>query len=122
MKELYDGSRNMKLAATILVMNLCMVHGVSNNFADELFTILHCHLLPKENSFSRNHYAAKTLIAKLGLSYNTIHACENGCVLFRGEYADAEVCPKCSGPRFNDVEQKKFLVKVLRHFSIIPQL
>jgi hypothetical protein len=45
-QELYDGSHSTKLAATILLMNLYMVHGVSNNFADELFTILHCHLLP----------------------------------------------------------------------------
>ena len=101
MKELYDGSRSTKLAATILLMNLCTVHGVSNNFADELFTILHCHLLPAGNSLPRNHYAAKTLTAKLGLSYNSIHACGNGCVLFRGEYADLEVCPKCGGPRFS---------------------
>jgi hypothetical protein len=34
--ELYKGSRNTKLAATILLMNLYTVHGVSNNFADEL--------------------------------------------------------------------------------------
>ena len=122
MKELYDGSHTTKLAATILVMNLCTVHGVSNNFTDELFTILHCHLMPIGNNFPRNHYATKTLTAKLGLSYNTIHACENGCVLFKGEYADVEVCPKCGGPRFSNVEQKKFPVKVLRHFPITPQL
>jgi hypothetical protein len=101
-QELYDGSRSTMLAAMILVMNLCTVHGISNNFADEVFTILHCHLLPKRNTLPRNHYAARTLNNKLGLVYNTIHACEKCCVLFRGEYADTEVCPKCSGPRFSD--------------------
>jgi hypothetical protein len=119
-QELYDGSRNTKLAATILVMNLCMVHGVSNNFADELFTILHCYLLPKGNTLPKNHYAARTLTSKLGLAYNTIHACGKGCVLFRGEYVDAEVCLKCGGPRFSDAERKKFPVKDLQHFLIIP--
>jgi hypothetical protein len=57
-QELYKGSRSTKLAATILLMNLCIVHGVSNNFVDELFTILHCHLLPEGNRLPKNHYAA----------------------------------------------------------------
>ena len=46
-QELYKDSRSTKVAATILLMNLCIVHEISNNFADELFTILHHHLLPK---------------------------------------------------------------------------
>jgi hypothetical protein len=121
-QELYEGSRSTKLTATILLMNLCTVHGVSNNFADELFTILHHHLLPEGNRLPKNHYAAKSLTSKLGLTYTSIHACEKGCVLFRGEYADAEHCPKCDGPRFNDGDRKKYPVKVLRHFSIIPRL
>jgi hypothetical protein len=33
-QELYKGSRSTKLATTILLMNLCTVQGVSNNFAD----------------------------------------------------------------------------------------
>jgi glycerol-3-phosphate cytidylyltransferase-like family protein len=74
-QKLYDGSCSTKLAATILVMNLCTVYGVSNNFADELLNILHCHLLPKVNTLPRNHYAARTLTNKLGLAYNTIHTC-----------------------------------------------
>jgi hypothetical protein len=121
-QELYAGSRTTKLAATILVMNLCTVHGISNNFADELFIILHGRLLPERNSLPRNHYATKTLTSNLGLAYKSIHACVKECVLFKGKYADAKVCPKCGTSRFSDPEHKKFPVKVLRHFSIISQL
>jgi hypothetical protein len=103
-------------------MNLCTVHGVSNNFGDELFTILHRHLLREGNILPRNHYAAKSLTSKLDLTYTSIHACGKGCVLFKGEYADAELCPKCDGPRFNDGDRKKYPVKILHHLSIIPQL
>ena len=35
LQELYSSSRCTKLAATILLMNLCTVHGVSNNCANE---------------------------------------------------------------------------------------
>jgi hypothetical protein len=83
----YEGARCTQLAATVLLMNLCIVHGVTNGFEDEMFTILNTHLLPKENVLLRNYYAARSLTAKLGLSYHSIHACDKGCVLFWGKYA-----------------------------------
>jgi hypothetical protein len=92
--ELYTGAKSSKLATTILLLNLCMVHGVSNCFVDELFSILHAHLLPDGNSLPKNHYATWTLTKKLGLAYTSIHACENGYILFRGEYANETTCPK----------------------------
>ena len=103
-------------------MNLCTVHGVSNNCADELFAILHGYILPEENCLPKNHHAARSLIQKLGLSYNNIHACNNGCILFREEYAELLRCPKCNGPRYRDEERSRFPLKVLRHFPIIPRL
>jgi hypothetical protein len=39
MKELYISTKCTKLAATILLMNFCTIHGVSNKFADELFAL-----------------------------------------------------------------------------------
>jgi hypothetical protein len=103
-------------------MNLCMIHGVTNGFADEMFTILNAHMLPKENVLPKNYYVARSLMGKLSLSYNSIHACDKGCVLFRGEHAEATHCPKCGGPRFQDETRRKIPVKVLRHFPFIPRL
>ena len=122
MRQLYRGVRCTKLAATILLMNLCAVHGVTNNYADELFAILHRHILPEENCLPTNHHSAWSLTRKLGLLYNNIHACNNGCVLFRGEYVDLLHCLKCNGPRYRDEEQSRFPLKVMRHFPIILQL
>jgi hypothetical protein len=102
-------------------MNLCTVHAVSNSFADELFTILHAHLLPEQNSLPKNYHAAKSLTRQLGLSYNSIHACDKGCILYRGEHAEAISCPKCEQPKYKDQTRKLFPVKVLRHFPIIPR-
>ena len=86
---LYDGARSSKLAATMLLMNLCTVHGVSNACANELFGILSKHVLPENNTLLQTYFAAKSLTEKLGLSYDTIHARERGCILFRGEHVDA---------------------------------
>jgi hypothetical protein len=102
LRGLYSRAKSSKLASTILLLNLCTVHGVSNCFADELFSILHGHILPDGNSLPRNHYAAKALTWELGLAYNIIHACESGYVLFRREYENLTEYPVCQKPRFKD--------------------
>jgi hypothetical protein len=119
---LYEDAKSSTLAATILLLNLCTVHGVSNCFVNELLCILHGHILPDGNSLPRNNYATRTLTRKLELTYNTIHACESGCILFRGVLANTTECPQCGKPRFKDQMRRKFPIKVLRHFPIIPRL
>ena len=122
MKALYNGSKSSKLVATIWLMNLCTVHGVSNQCANELFSILHLHLLPKNNTLPKNYHATKSLTMKLGLTYKTIHACEKGCVLFHDEHANALRCPKCNGRQYCDEDRRAIPLKVLCHFPIIPRL
>ena len=106
MDEVYHGAKSSVLAATILIMTLCTIHGVSNKFADQFFTLFREHLPPSENQLPKNYYAAKALIWKLGLNYNTIHACQGGCILFRGQYEDATHCPKRMKPRYRDEGKK----------------
>ena len=122
MEELYHGARASVLAATIIIMTFCTIHAVNNKFADQLFTLFREHLLPSENLLPKNYYAAKSLIQKLGLNYNTIHACQAGCVLFRGQYKDATHCPRCQKPRYKDEGKQRRPWKVLRHFPLVPRL
>jgi hypothetical protein len=121
-QELYDGAKSSVLAATILIITLCIIHGVSNKFADQVFALFRLHLLPGENRLPKNYHAAKSLIRRLGLNYNTIHACVGGCVLFRGPLENVVRCPKCNAPRYKDEGQHKRPWKVLRHFPLIPRL
>ena len=93
LQKLYSSFRCTKLAATILPMNLCTVHGVSNNCANELFTLLHGYILLEKNSLPKNFHATRSLTQKLGLSYNSIHACDKRCVIFGGKHAEAMRCP-----------------------------
>jgi hypothetical protein len=50
-EELYHGAKSSVLAATILIMTLCTVHGVSNKFADiiianpSLLVFFACHTM-----------------------------------------------------------------------------
>ncbi|GJV72793.1 hypothetical protein Tco_1492788 [Tanacetum coccineum] len=61
----------------------------------------------------------------IGLGYESIHACEHDCCLFRGEVnKDLQFCPVCNTSRWKDSDTpgKKVPRKVLRYFPIIPRL
>ncbi len=47
-QPLYPCAHSTKLADTMLLMNICTIHGVNNKFVDELLSLLHKHLLPPE--------------------------------------------------------------------------
>ena len=104
-----------------MLLNLCSVHGVSNNFVDELFGLLKNELLPKVNTLPKTRYEATKIMKKLGLAYDAIHACEAGCVLFRKELVDETCYPKCNLSRYVD-GSSTIPRKVLRYFPIIPRL
>jgi hypothetical protein len=122
MVELYKGLCSTNLVATILLMNLFIIHGMINKLCDELFTLLHHHLLPVDNSLLVNYHATESLTRKLGLDYVNIHARLIGCVIFKNELANELRCPKCGSFRYKNEENKACHVKVLMHFPIIPRL
>jgi hypothetical protein len=72
---LYDGFTSNMLWTILLLLNLKIVHRVSNVFMNELFSLLHLELLPKVNKLSATTYEALKLVKTLGLNYDSIHAC-----------------------------------------------
>ena len=118
---LYLGSKMSVVSATIIIMNMCSVFRVSNTFTDELFRILSGDLLPLFNKLPKTHCAARKNIRRLGLHYNNIHACPNGCILYEEEYAKYDRCPKCTQRRWLD-GTNNIPARVVRHFPLIPRL
>ena len=100
--------------STLLLLNCFTVFGISYAFADELLASMHI-LLPNDNHLPHSHYEARKYVAKLGLSYNSIDACRNGCCLYRKDQKDALSCPKCNAPRYKTKSSQK-LAKLLWHF------
>jgi hypothetical protein len=85
--------------------------------------LLEGHILPK------NLYESQKLLRALKMSYEHIHACPNGCVLFRKDHEKATHCPKCKSSRYLEVdtsdgkkEQLGIPTKVLRYLPIIPRI
>jgi hypothetical protein len=101
-KLVYGGTSVSVISATIVLINMAIIHNISNAYVDELLKYLSSMLLPKENRLPKSHYEAKRLIRKLGLIYHVIHTCPEGCVFYRGEYAHLANCPKpgCGKSRY----------------------
>ena len=85
--------------------------------------LLEGHLLPK------SMHKSQKLLHALKMSYEQIHACPKGCVLFRKEYIEAKYCLKCKSSRFLEVDsgdgQKRQLdipVTTLQHLPFIPRI
>lgn len=120
-EPLYTGCKVSKLSATLLLYNLKVVHGWSQASMDELLHLLKKDILPEENELPPSTYHAKKMIKDLGLHYNSIHACVNDCILYRGEHSILDSCPICGASRWKE-GKRKIPQKVLRHFPLIPRL
>jgi hypothetical protein len=85
-------------------------------------------LLPEDHVLPKSIYEAQKLLCALKMTYEQIHACSKGCVLFRKEYTEAKYCPKCKS-RFMEVDfgdgQKRQLdipVTIICHLPFIPRI
>jgi hypothetical protein len=122
-KPVYGGTNISTILATIVLINMAVIHNVSNVYVNELLKYLSTVLLPREDCLPKSHYEAKRLIRKLGLNYHIIHNCSQGCVLYRGEYENLTTCPKegCGLSRYIE-GLDNILARVVRHFPLIPRL
>ncbi|GKB77592.1 hypothetical protein Tco_0944487 [Tanacetum coccineum] len=68
-----------------------------------------------------SYYAIKKTFKMIGLGYESIHACEHDCCLFRGDNnKDLDFCPVCNTSRWKTNHAGRKFIEVLRYFSIIP--
>ena len=119
---LFCGSSLSSLDATLMLLNVCRTHRATNACISEMLHLLAKVILPSPNSLPSSEGVASSMLNRLGLKYDAIDCCKNGCVLFRQGYVDMETCPICHAPRFRKVGLSKVPYKVLRHFPLIPRL
>ena len=86
-KGLYPNCKddNTNLGTTLELLQWKVENGVPNKVFEKLLKILK-KKLPKDNEFPDSTYAAKKVVCPLGLEVQKIHACTNGCILYRGAY------------------------------------
>jgi hypothetical protein len=59
-----------------------------------------CDLLPEDSNIPKNFNESKKLLVSLGMPYDKIDVCYNGCMLFRKDHKDKIACDKCGEPRY----------------------
>jgi hypothetical protein len=60
-------------------------YNMSRDTFDGLLTVIGS-LLPDDHVLSKSMYEAQKILRALKMTYEQIHACPKGCVLFRKEY------------------------------------
>jgi hypothetical protein len=78
----------------------------------------------------KNMYEAQKVLRALKMPYEKIHACPNGCVLFRKDHEKATHYPKCKASQYIEVgssegrpkTQLMTPVSVLRYLPPIPRI
>ena len=58
-------------------------------------------VLPSDNVLPSNYEEVNKLLKMLGVEDISYHACPNDYILYRGEYADKEMYPKCGHDRYD---------------------
>ncbi|KAH0768778.1 hypothetical protein KY290_012759 [Solanum tuberosum] len=98
--ELYPGCTKVsKLSFIVKLLHLKCLNHWSNKSMDELL-IFFKEVLPDGSFVPTSFYEAKKVLRDLGLGYTKIDACQNDCILYWRDYANAQSCPKCGKSRW----------------------
>ena len=104
-----------RLSATLLILNLQSTYNIPNIHTDALLRLLSLQILPQPNTLPESHVEAKKVLKEVGMEYQIIHCCNNGCCLYRNNLENATSCPTCASNRYRDdtigkkIPQKVFI-------------
>ncbi|XP_059650231.1 uncharacterized protein LOC132295991 [Cornus florida] len=115
-RELYPGCKNFsKLSFLIQFFHVKVLNGWTNKSFDMVLQLFNKAREDNE-PLPKSHYEARKIMRELGLGYQSIHACENDCMLFWKDYEKDKYCSVCEESRY------KIPRKVLRYFPLKPRL
>ena len=88
-----------KLSSTVESYHLKAQNGWSDNSFNDLLQLVK-KFLPVGNTLPKSTYQAKKMITSLGMTYESIHACPNDCILYWKKHKDRHNCPICHTSRW----------------------
>ncbi|KAK9076729.1 hypothetical protein SSX86_005063 [Deinandra increscens subsp. villosa] len=129
-QKVYANAKHSKLSCLVYLYHIKCLNGWSNKSFSMLLEFLQ-DLLPEGNLLPKKNHEVKKIMAKLGLGYEKIDACPNGCMLFWNDKVKEEICSVCGASRWKTMEdisehgvgpQKKKATNILRWFPLKPRL
>ncbi|CAM8928535.1 unnamed protein product [Rhodiola kirilowii] len=119
---LHVGSNTTVLDTILSAMQLKVDNGWSDKSFDGMLRYAK-KLLPTDNNHPTSYRDIKKILKNLGLSYETIHACEYGCILYYKEFENLCSCPVCNEPRYvHSDHMTRVPKKVVKYFPLTPRL
>ena len=123
-KPLFGGCEDFSVLSFLLrMMHIKVTCKMTNTAMDMMLQLLNEAF--KDAKLPKNHYEAKKYLRALGLGYESIHACQNDCILFWKEHANLQSCPVCKSSRWMEKGSgtvRKIPKKVLRYFPVTSRL
>ncbi|GKC14134.1 hypothetical protein Tco_1010916 [Tanacetum coccineum] len=103
-QKIYMNAKYTKLSCLVHLYHLKSLNGWSSKSFSMLLEFLQ-DLLPIENLMSKTTHQVKNILANLRLSYEKIHACPNGCMLFWDGNEKEEVCSICGASKWKSTPE-----------------
>jgi hypothetical protein len=102
-KPLHEHTEVTQLDAIACLMAFKSNRHLSRDGFDDLLAVVGS-LLPKGHLLTKSMYESNKILHSLKMSYEQIHYCPKGCMLFRKENADMTYCIHCNSSRYFKVD------------------
>ncbi|CAM8909848.1 unnamed protein product [Rhodiola kirilowii] len=89
---IYTGSEMTVLEIILKTMQAKVENRWSNKSLNDILRLTKL-ALPKENKYPDSYQDVKKVLKNFGLGYETIHACEKGCILYYKKFMLFKVVP-----------------------------
>ncbi|KAL9683796.1 hypothetical protein QQ045_021221 [Rhodiola kirilowii] len=119
---LYIGCNRTVLETILRAMQVKVESRVSDKGFNKILQITK-EILPLDNNYPSYYKDVKKVLKNMGLGYETIHACEHGCILYYKEHKDRITYLVCGEGRYRENESNnKVPKKTLKYFPLTPIL
>src|SRR3954468_3208736 len=111
-------ARGYPLKVTLMALEMKVKQKMTDTCFDKNMSFWQDRL-PKGNTCPPSFNEATKIVRPLDLPHVRYHVRVNDCIIYRHEYAESTVCPKCGSSRY---KKKKAPQKMVWYFPIIPHL
>ncbi|CAM8965886.1 unnamed protein product [Rhodiola kirilowii] len=117
---LYKSCDKTALETILRAMQMKVESRLSDKGFDKMLLNTKAILHP-DNNYPGSYKDVKKILKNMGLGYETIHACEHGCILYYKEFKDYTSCPVCSEERYAQRgSTSKVPKKTVKYFPLTP--
>ncbi|XP_042388266.1 uncharacterized protein LOC121980336 isoform X2 [Zingiber officinale] len=108
-----------KLSLTARLLNVKSESNLSEDYFNKFIQTIK-EALPRDNILPNDFYSMKKLIKELGLPVERIDVCRDGCMLYWGDNADADVCKFCNQDRYKSTRRNQHRRKSYSQMFYLP--